>query len=165
MIAVVRESEPEIRHMRQADIPKVHEIECAAYDFPWSIGIFRDCLLADYMNLILERDGEVIGYAIMSVAAGEAHLLNICVANELRRRGYGRIFLEHMLDLAQSASAQRIYLEVRPSNKAALALYESRGFAVLGIREHYYRAHEGKEDAVVLVYHFPKRGDKSASGE
>ena len=160
MIAVVEESVPVIRRMRQADIEPVHQIECDTYDFPWSIGIFRDCLLAGYMNLTMERDGEVVGYAVMSVAAGEAHLLNICVGGDLRRRGYGRMFLEQLLDLAQGAEAQRIYLEVRPSNKAALSLYDSMGFTVLGIREKYYRAHDGKEDAVVLVRHFPLSNDE-----
>jgi len=90
----------------------------------------------------------------MSIAAGEAHLLNICVIDRLRRQGIGGRLLEHMMRLAREASVERIYLEVRPSNKSAFHLYESAGFELLGVRENYYKARSGKEDAVVLVCHF-----------
>jgi ribosomal-protein-alanine N-acetyltransferase len=154
MIAIVKDLPPIIRDMRQADLPAVTAIELATYEYPWSIGIFRDCLLAGYTSVVLERDGEVIGYGIMSVAAGEAHLLNICIAKELRRQGIGRGLLEYLLERAQGFAADRIFLEVRPSNKAALGLYGKLGFQVLGVREGYYKARRGNEDAVVLVYHF-----------
>lgn len=154
MIAVVKDLPPVIRAMRQADIDAVAAIEQVTYDFPWSPGIFRDCLLAGYTNVVLDRDGEVVGYGIMSVAAGEAHLLNICIASELRRRGIGRSLLQYLIRRARVFRATRMYLEVRPSNEPAVSLYRQTGFEVLGVREGYYKAHDGDEDAVVFVRHF-----------
>jgi len=154
MIAVAKDLPPIIRPMRQPDIDAVTAIESATYDYPWSAGIFRDCLLAGYTNLVLDCDGDTVGYGIMSIAAGEAHLLNICVKKQLRRQGIGGRLLEHMMRLGRGASVERIYLEVRPSNKSAFCLYEAAGFEVLGVRENYYKARSGKEDAVVLVHHF-----------
>ena len=154
MSAVAKDLPPVIRPMRQADIGAITAIENATYDFPWSAGIFRDCLLAGYTNLALDCGGDTVGYGIMSIAAGEAHLLNICVIKELRRQGIGTKLLRHMMRLAREASVERIYLEVRPSNKPAYSLYHAAGFEVLGVRENYYKARGGKEDAVVLVCHF-----------
>ena len=159
MIAVAKDLPPVIRTMHQSDIGAVSAIESGTYDFPWSAGIFRDCLLAGYTNLVLDIDGEIAGYGIMSVAAGEAHLLNICVIGRLRRQGVGSRLLQHLMRLAQAASAGRIYLEVRPSNKSAFRLYDAAGFDVLGVRENYYKARSGKENAVVLVHHFNDAGN------
>ena len=154
MIAAVKDLLPSIRAMRQADIEAVTFIEDDTYDFPWSAAIFRDCLLAGYTSVVLERNGEVVGYAIMSVAAGEAHLLNICVAPELRGQGTGRRLLEYLLHRARIFNAERIFLEVRPSNAPALGLYHALGFEALGVRQGYYKARDGNEDAVVLVRQF-----------
>ncbi len=151
MSAAVEHLPPQIRAMRQEDVPDVAALEQAAYEFPWSAGIFRDCLLAGYTAVILETEGEVMGYAVMSVAAGEAHLLNLCLALHFRRRGIGRRLLQHMLELAMQAGAERLFLEVRPSNREAMRLYRTAGFDVIGVRRGYYRAPGGNEDAVVLV--------------
>lgn len=160
MIAAVEELPPVIRAMRQADVECVAAIESDTYDFPWSPGIFRDCLLAGYTNVVLDRAGEVVGYGIMSVAAGEAHLLNICVAEAYRGRGIGRGLLNYLLRRARTFRAERIFLEVRPSNERALRLYRKMGFERLGMRQGYYKAHDGNEDAVVLVHHFAaERGE------
>jgi ribosomal-protein-alanine N-acetyltransferase len=157
MIAVAKDLPPVIRAMRQSDIPKVADIERGTYDFPWSSGIFRDCLLAGYTSVVLERDKTLIGYGIMSVAAGEAHLLNICIKQDWRRQGIGKMLLQYLLERARRFSADRLFLEVRPSNEPALGLYEKMGFRILGVREGYYKARQGNEDAVVLVYHFGNR--------
>ncbi len=151
MIANPSVLSPLIREMRQSDVARVAAIERQAYEFPWSAGIFRDCLLAGYTSLVVEYRGEIIAYAIMSVAAGEAHLLNLCVAVSERRRGYGRRLLEVVMQRAISAGAERMHLEVRPSNDAALALYANYGFERVGVRKHYYRASYGSEDAVLLA--------------
>lgn len=148
---------PAIRDMRQSDVAAVAAIERRAYDFPWSAGIFRDCLLAGYTTLVLEQAGTVIGYGIMSMAAGEAHLLNLALAESVRGQGNGRRMLEHLAGLAQASGAEGMYLEVRPSNAPALKLYERAGFQVIGRRRAYYRARGGNEDAVVLVRHFRQR--------
>lgn len=151
MSAEARVLPPAIRSMRPTDVGAVAGIERAAYEFPWSAGIFRDCLLAGYTNVVLEQDTQVVGYGIMSVAAGEAHLLNLCLAQHVRGVGYGRHLLEHLMQRARDAGAERMFLEVRPSNQDALRLYRAAGFVVVGMRRGYYRARWGKEDAVVLV--------------
>lgn len=158
MSAVVKDLPPIVRVMSQSDVVEVLEIENETYDFPWSAGIFRDCLLAGYTALVLDLDGEVVGYGVMSVAAGEAHLLNICVARSLRRQGIGNRLLREMLMHAQGFRAERVFLEVRPSNSPALELYFKAGFTTLGVRQRYYKAKEGNEDAVVLVYRFDDAG-------
>ena len=146
-----------IRDMRPTDLTVVATIEQAAYEFPWSPGIFRDCLLAGYSSVVLEHLGKVIGYGIISVAAGEAHLLNLALSESARGVGNGKRLLEHLMELARHSGAEGIYLEVRPSNLRALKLYERAGFEMLGRRRGYYRARGGTEDAVVLVHRFRRR--------
>lgn len=151
MIAVVKDIGPVIRDMQHSDVSVITEIEIRTYPYPWSATIFRDCLLAGYTSAVLERSGEIVGYAIMSVAAAEGHLLNLCIAPDFRRNGFGRTLLEYLLDQARALGAERIYLEVRPTNQAALGLYRNAGFVELGLRKDYYRADMGREDAMVLV--------------
>jgi ribosomal-protein-alanine N-acetyltransferase len=154
MIAVVKELPLRVRRMRQSDVVAVAAIERKTYDFPWTPGIFRDCLLAGYASVVLESVGKVVGYGIVSVAAGEAHLLNICIEDNLRGQGVGRRLLENLLAHARATGAERVFLEVRPSNHPARSLYRSAGFDVIGVRKGYYRARGGKEDAVVLLHRF-----------
>ena len=149
MIAAVRPL-TEIRSMCPSDLTVVTEIESDSYNFPWSYGVFRDCLLAGYQSLVLVISGTVTGYGIMSVAAGEAHLLNLCVHPDAQRLGYGRRLLNALLVRAEESKVRQVFLEVRPSNQIALNLYHSAGFEQIGIRPSYYRAEEGREDAVIL---------------
>lgn len=148
---------PAVRDMRPTDLAAVATIENSVYEFPWTAGIFRDCLLAGYVSLVLEQGGKVVGYGIMSVAAGEAHLLNIALAGDVRGRGYGRYLLDYLGDVAREAGAVSMFLEVRPSNAPALRLYERCGFKLVGRRRGYYRARAGTEDAVILVRRFHRR--------
>jgi ribosomal-protein-alanine N-acetyltransferase len=136
--------------MRPADVAAVAALEAQSYAFPWSETIFRDCLRAGYFCCVAEAERACIGYGILSVGAGEAHVLNLCVAEGERRRGVGSSLLQRMSEHAAGAGAREIYLEVRPSNTAALRLYRERGFAQIGIRRGYYQAVGGREDAVVL---------------
>ena len=140
-----------IRAMTPADLPGVGAVERATYQFPWSAGIFRDCLLAGYPSLVMVIEDMVIGYGIMSIAAGEAHILNICVHGKYHRRGLGRRMLRALLRRATDAEVARVYLEVRPSNAAGISLYQSEGFEEIGIRPKYYQADQGREDAVILA--------------
>ncbi len=145
-------SPPEIliRDMEPEDVAVVAAVEARAYEFPWSEGIFRDCLRAGYVCCVAEIDHIVIGYSIMSTGAGEAHVLNICVSDLYRCRGIGSSLLEHMLEFAKSLQVVDVFLEVRPSNTVAVRLYQSRGFSQIGVRRGYYQAVGGREDAVVL---------------
>jgi len=141
----------EIRLMQPADLKAVAAVERAAYQYPWSLGIFRDCLLAGYYCLVFDVAGAVTGYGIMSIAAGEAHLLNLCVHPAAQRLGYGRRLLNTLLLKASDAQADKVFLEVRPSNEIALRLYRSAGFEQIGVRPAYYQAEHGREDAVILA--------------
>ncbi|HKN78100.1 MAG TPA: ribosomal protein S18-alanine N-acetyltransferase [Lysobacter sp.] len=150
-IAVDTSAAPILRPMREADLPAVMAIEQRAYAFPWTQGVFRDCLLANHPAWVLVEDGHVIGYAVLSVAADEAHVLNLCTAPEVQGRGHGRRLLRALLQLARGRGAQRMFLEVRPSNGPAIALYHDEGFNEIGRRPRYYPARDGREDALVMA--------------
>ena len=150
-IAVDTAAAPILRPMREADLPAVMAIEQRAYAFPWTQGVFRDCLLANHPAWVLVEDGHVIGYAVLSVAADEAHVLNLCTAPEVQGRGHGRRLLRALLQLARGRGAQRMFLEVRPSNGPAIALYHDEGFNEIGRRPRYYPARDGREDALVMA--------------
>ena len=134
-----------------ADLDAVIEIESSAYDFPWTQGIFRDCLRVGYCCWCYEIDGLIQGYGVMSVAAGESHILNISVRPESQRQGIGSKLMKHFLQLARRHDADTVMLEVRPSNKLAIKLYEKLGFNEIGVRRNYYPAHRGREDALLLA--------------
>jgi len=154
-MAVVRQEaigipELDIRAMQEADIAAVMRIERASYAFPWTEGIFRDCLRVHYTGRVAEIGVVTVGYGILSVAAGEAHLLNLCIADAYRCRGIGRRLLAHLLLAAGGAGAKEASLEARPSNTSAIRLYQSLGFTQIGMRRGYYQAIDGREDAIVL---------------
>ena len=139
-----------IRTMTESDVTAVGAIERAAYQFPWSDGIFRDCLRVGYVCRVVSVNQEVIAYGVMSIGAGEAHILNLCVDAHLRCRGVGKQLLGYLVDRARTAGMAEAFLEVRPSNTAAIRLYQSLGFEQMGIRRGYYQAAGGREDAAVL---------------
>ncbi|MGJ8669089.1 MAG: ribosomal protein S18-alanine N-acetyltransferase [Oceanococcus sp.] len=144
-----------LRAMRPADLDVVAENEASAYPHPWSQGIFEDCLQFSYPSWVAENQrGEVVGHAIMTLAVGEAHILNICAHPYFQGMGLGRCLLDNLIDHALGEAAQRMFLEVRTSNAAALALYRSAGFSDVGLRKGYYPDDEGREDAVVLSLQF-----------
>jgi ribosomal-protein-alanine N-acetyltransferase len=150
MVAVAR-PRIEVRAMRREDLPAVAALETASYEFPWSAGIFGDCLKAGHPCWVLCCDGEVAGYGILSAAAGEAHVLNLCIGPAWRGRGLGRHLLGRLLDVARWSGAERVFLEVRPSNPVAQQLYASVGFKEIGRRPRYYPAKGGREDAIVMA--------------
>lgn len=139
-----------IRAMGEPDLPRVAELESKCYQFPWSEGIFRDCVRVGYVCRVVEIDVDLVGYGVMSLGAGEAHILNVCVRENLRGRGIGRALLRHLLDRGAAAGMLEAFLEVRPSNLAAIRLYQSLGFEAVGVRRGYYQAVGGREDATVL---------------
>jgi ribosomal-protein-alanine N-acetyltransferase len=143
------------RAMTPSDVPSVAAVERAAYPFPWSEGIFRDCLRVGYLCRVAECEGEIVGYGIVAMGAGEAHILNICIAGNVRGRGIGRRMMQLLLERALQAGMQDVFLEVRPSNPHAISLYQSLGFNEVGRRRGYYQADVGREDALVLKLSFP----------
>jgi len=151
MSAVVRDEEVRLRPMSEADLAAVVAVERAGYTHPWSPGIFSDSLRAGHLCWLAESDDRVVGHGVMMVAAGEAHILNVCVHPERQGRGIGRRILTHLLHLARRRDADMALLEVRPSNTAAIALFDSMGFNEIGRRPDYYPGHNGREDALMMA--------------
>src|ERR1700758_2803239 len=139
-----------IRPMRASDVAEVVAIERCSYQFPWSEGIFRDCLRVGYVCRVVTVGRQVSAYGVMSVGAGEAHILNLCVGEAYRCRGVGKRLLGVLIERGAAAGMSEAFLEVRPSNTSAIRLYLSLGFEQVGMRRGYYQAVGGREDAAVL---------------
>jgi ribosomal-protein-alanine N-acetyltransferase len=149
MSAVLKDT-PQLAPMRESDLAEVAAVESAIYTHPWTRGNFADSLRAHYPCCTLRLGSELIGYFVLMVSAGEAHLLNLSVAAAHQRRGHGSALLAEVMRLARSLGARTLFLEVRPSNVGAQALYRRFGFRHVGLRRGYYPAHGGREDALVL---------------
>ena len=140
-----------IREMSYDDLGRIIEIELAAYAHPWTLGIFRDCIRVGYRCFVYERENSVVAYGIVMVAAGEAHVLNLCVHPKFQKQGIGRYMLDHLEQQARDANAKMLMLEVRESNDVAIGLYQSAGYHELGMRKGYYPSSDGREDAIILA--------------
>jgi ribosomal-protein-alanine N-acetyltransferase len=140
-----------LRPMSFRDLDAVLENEVRSYAFPWTRGVFADCLRSSYECWVLVAGELPIGHGILSVGANEAHLLNLCIRRDRQGEGHGRALAHHMLERARQRDAHLVILEVRPSNRAAIALYETLGFREIGRRPDYYPADGGHEDAIVLA--------------
>jgi len=143
-----------VRPMSEDDLDDILAIEQATYQFPWTRGIFRDCLHVGYCCWVYVEDGTIKAYAVMSIGASEAHLLTIVVHPQFRGQGLGRMLVTHVLNMACSHGAETVLLEVRPSNDAAIQLYQQLGFNEVGIRPNYYPAPNGREDALIMALTF-----------
>lgn len=150
MSAVLKEL-PELRPMREQDLEEVMAVESAIYAHPWTRGNFADSLRAGYECRTLRLGPQLLGYFVLMLAAGEAHLLNLSIAGSRQRTGYGSLLLREASALARGRGARSLFLEVRPSNRGAQALYTRFGFRKIGVRRGYYPAHAGREDALVLT--------------
>lgn len=139
------------RAMRKLDLKEIVAIENQAYGFPWSKTIFAGCMRTDYSCRVLLIAGRIGSYGIMSVAADEAHILNLCVRPQFSGRGLAKQMLMHLMEQARSRGANTIFLEVRPSNAAALHIYRGAGFCEVGTRPDYYPDANGREDALVMA--------------
>ncbi len=136
--------------MAKAELDEVAAIEHAVHAHPWTRGNFVDSMSAGYHCWVAYRRGSLVGYGVLMIAADEAHLLNLSVAPGWQRKGIGTELTRFFVKLARDYGAEKIYLEVRPSNTAARALYAGHGFAEVGVRRDYYPAAGGREDAVVM---------------
>ena len=149
MSAVLKDA-PQLSSMRESDLEEVMAIERAIYSHPWTRGNFVDSLNAGYECRCLRLGGELLGYFVLMVAAGEAHLLNLSIAEAHQRRGHGAVLLAEATGLARELGATNVFLEVRPSNGVAQKLYTRFGFRKVAVRRGYYPAHTGREDALVF---------------
>jgi ribosomal-protein-alanine N-acetyltransferase len=139
-----------LRPMQIDDLDMIMQIEPTIYTHPWTRGNFSDSLNSGYSAWVLESEGKMIGYALMMMVMDEAHLLNLSIAKPQQKQGLGRYLLEHMLKIAKNHKAANMFLEVRPSNISAIALYENMGFCEMAVRRGYYPATNGREDAVLM---------------
>ena len=149
-MAAVAPLGPQFRPMTASDLDVVMEVETRAYAFPWSRGIFADCIASGYACWVMEFNQTVQGHGILSKGVDEIHLLNVCVRRENQGQGYGRLFVRHLVDQAKGMGGAHLFLEVRASNRVAIALYESLGFVEVGRRKDYYPGDPEREDALVL---------------
>lgn len=140
----------QLRPMQMHDLDNIMQIEPTIYSYPWTRGNFSDSLSNGYSGWVLEQNGEMIGYSLLMMIMDEAHLLNLSVAKHRQKQGLGRYLLEHMCKIAKTHKALNMFLEVRPSNISAIALYENMGFCEMAVRRGYYPAKDGREDAVLM---------------
>ncbi len=148
------------------DLPAMIKNETRSYAFPWTEGVFRDCIGGPQDSWVArDARGQIIGHAFLSIAAEEAHLLNLCVTRDQQGYGYGRQFMHFLLDRLKAQGVAMLFLEVRPSNRIAIALYESMGFREIGIRKDYYPAPLGREDARVFALQFSASDPSSSEPE
>jgi len=144
-------STPEFRNITEVDLPEVLKIEAVSHAYPWSEGIFLDCLRVGYYCPALISEGQIHAYGVMSAAAGEAHIFNLCVLDTMRGKGLGEVMLLHLLEGALVGKVKTVFLEVRPSNQVAINLYEKVGFIEVGFRKNYYPDGDGREDALIMA--------------
>jgi [ribosomal protein S18]-alanine N-acetyltransferase len=148
----------EIDRMRAEDVDRVVEIERECFPDPWPRASFlyevRDNPFAvNYVLKDAEASGRILGYTCLWFIEGELHINNVAVDPGARRRGLGRSLMRHALDEATRRGCRSAVLQVRPSNEAALSLYRSFGFSVVGRRKRYYS--QGREDALLMTRSFP----------
>ena len=151
MSAVIETPPDGLRAMIADDLDGVMEIEKAVYPFPWTKGIFHDCIRVGYQCDVYQQNGELVAYSVLSIAAGEAHLLTFSVSPEQQNKGLGKMMLKNVIDEATFSNVQSVLLEVRPSNHAAIHLYQKMGFIEVGIRPDYYPDENGREDALIMA--------------
>ena len=139
--------------MTLSDLDQVMRVEQEVYQFPWTKRIFSDCIRVGYLCWLALQRQDVVGHAVISVTAGESHMLNLSIAQNHQRKGFGRQFIEFLVREAGNRDAQTMLLEVRPSNTAAISCYNAAGFNEIGFRKDYYPAADGREDALLFARH------------
>lgn len=144
----------QIRLATKVDVDDVLAIECSSYPFPWKKNNFLDCFHTNYEFWLLVCDQEIIGYGVLNVAAGEAHIMNICIKPPCQRGGLGLYLLNYLSGRAEMSGVDKLILEVRESNVFAYQLYVKMGFLEVGRRQNYYPAGDKREAAIVLIKEF-----------
>ena len=158
------ETELQFRSMTLDDLEQVMKVELDVYEFPWTERIFSDCIRVGYYCWIGIQQQTTIGHAVISVVGDESHMLNLSIARAHQCRGYGRQFVEFLVNEAGKHQAQTMLLEVRPSNVVAINCYNSAGFNEIGCRKNYYPAVGGREDALLLAKHISPPTDTPVTG-
>lgn len=141
-----------LRPMQVDDLAELMVGELAAYPYPWTQKNFEDCLNNQaYSCWVFEQANKLMGHVVLSLVIKEAHLLNICLYPAYQNQGWGRKLLNESEAIATAAGAETCFLEVRPSNKSGLHLYQTEAYNEIGLRKNYYPADQGREDAIVMA--------------
>jgi ribosomal-protein-alanine N-acetyltransferase len=140
-----------LRAFKKSDLPAVMPIEQAAHISPWARETFETCFRSGCKGWLIENDGEVVAFVVVSLHADECHVLNLCVRLQHQRQGLGKELLAHALQYAKSIGIAIAYLEVRRSNTRAISLYRQYDFQLIGERKDYYSTVNGNEDALIFA--------------
>ena len=141
--------------LQESHIPALVHLEILCFSEPWSQASLRRELENPLAHVyVAQVDGEVAGYAGMHCVAGECYVNNVAVFPKFRSKGIGRQLMQTLLAAGEALNAQFITLEVRASNREAMDLYDSLGFAVMGVRRDFYIM--PTEDAVIMTKYFSK---------
>ena len=151
------------RRMTLDDIEQVMQVERDVYQYPWTERIFSDCIRVGYHCWLALYQETIIGHAVISIVADESHMLNLSIAGNHQRKGYGRQFVDFLVSEAREQQAHTMLLEVRPSNRVAISCYNSAGFNEIGCRKNYYPAPDGREDALLLAKHISPSADAASA--
>ena len=141
----------EYRPMTVEDVAYVLTVENEVYPYPWTQQILQDCIRVGYDCWLALENDSVVAHAVVSVAAGESHLLNLSVSKKHQGKGIGKSFIDFLIDIVRSKQATVMLLEVRPSNIHAIRCYDAAGFNEIGCRKDYYPTDSGKEDALLFA--------------
>jgi ribosomal-protein-alanine N-acetyltransferase len=144
-------SDINIRPLQPEDVDVIADIEDSAYFAPWPRAAFT-ASIGIYPAFVMEKNTQIIGYAIFSAVQDEAHILNLVIKPSLQGQGFGKLLLRFLLEILLQNHVKRISLEVAQNNEAALRLYQSLGFMQEGMRKEYYLTPHGRIDALILVY-------------
>jgi ribosomal-protein-alanine N-acetyltransferase len=137
--------------MTPGDVPEVLAVEKDAFATRWPPTAFEREITHNQMAryVVLREDGRLIGFAGLWLMVDQAHVVTVAVTPDAQRRGYGRLLVYGLLQLAQREGMGSATLEVRESNAAARALYREYGFYEVGVRKRYYA--DNHEDAVIMT--------------
>ena len=151
------------RRMELSDLEQVMRVEHEVYEFPWTERIFSDCMRVGYHCWLAMQDETPVGHAVISIVAEESHMLNLSIGRVYQGKGYGRQFVDFLVQQARTGNAQTMLLEVRPSNQVAINCYNSAGFNEIGSRKDYYPAPDGREDALLLAKYIAPASDATGT--
>lgn len=145
-----------IRPMTKVDIPEVAVLERAYFSVPWTeAGLQESLESGNYIFLVAEEEGRIIGYGGLLKALDEGDITNIVVEESMRGRGIGSRIVRMLLEEGERRGLQAFTLEVRVGNQAAIRVYEKLGFAAEGIRRGFYE--KPAEDALIMWKRKPEK--------
>lgn len=139
-----------IRKWQKNDLPRLADIAEKAMPFPWTLRVFQDCLKMNYVGWVIEEERKIIGFSIILVQSEQVEIINIALLPEFQKKGGGRQLLNEILNYCKECEIPKINLEVRKSNRSAIAFYRKFGFKEDGIRKNYYPLAEGREDGLLF---------------